>query len=48
MEIKIAAQEIARRLDDIRLAVPLEQLTYYPTVATRHPTHLPLTFKRRA
>jgi cytochrome P450 len=48
MEIKIAAQEIARRLDDIQLAVPLEQLTYYPTVATRHPTHLPLTFKRRA
>ncbi len=48
MEVKVAAQEIARRLDDIRLAVPMEDITYVPTVAARTMTSLPLTFKRRA
>lgn len=47
MEIKIAAQEIIRRLDDIRLAMPLEDITYLPTLATQTIERLPLTFKRR-
>jgi cytochrome P450 len=47
MEIKVAAQEISRRLDDIRLAAPLEELKYFSSVAARHPTSLPLTFARR-
>lgn len=47
MEIKVAAQEIARRLTDIKLAVPREELTYFPTVATRMLEKLPITFKRR-
>lgn len=48
MELKVAAQEVARRLTDIKLAVPREELTYFPTVATRMLEKLPLTFKRRA
>lgn len=47
MEIKVAAQEVARRLDYIQLAAPLEELTYFPAVATRMLERLPLTFKRR-
>lgn len=47
MEIKVAAQEIIRRLDTIRLAVPVEELTYLPTLATQTLERLPLTFGRR-
>jgi cytochrome P450 len=47
MEIKLAAQEIIRRLDNIRLAVPVEELTYLPTLATHTLEKLPLTFSRR-
>jgi cytochrome P450 len=47
MEIKLAAQEFIRRLKDIRLAVPVEQLTYLPTLASQTLTTLPLTFTRR-
>ncbi len=47
MEIKVAAQEIIRRLKDIRLAMPQEDLTYLPTLATQTLERLPLTFSRR-
>ncbi|MGE3691199.1 MAG: cytochrome P450 [Novosphingobium sp.] len=47
MEIKLAAQEVIRRLKDIRLAVPLEDLTYQPTLASQTMEKLPLTFRRR-
>jgi len=47
MEIKVAAQEIIRRLDNIRLAIPLEELTYLPSLATQTLERLPLTFTRR-
>lgn len=47
MEIKVAAQEIIKRLDDIKLAVPVEELSYLPTVATQTLVRLPLTFSRR-
>jgi cytochrome P450 len=47
-EIKIATREIVRRLDQISLAVPADQLSYLPTVATRTIAKLPLTFKTRA
>jgi cytochrome P450 len=46
-EIKIAAQEIIRRLSDIRLAVPEETLTYLPTLATHTLARLPLSFRGR-
>ncbi len=48
MEIKLAAQEIIRRLDGIRLAVPQEELAYLPTLATQTIASLPLRFVRRA
>ncbi len=47
MEIKVAAREIAKRLKDIQLAIPSDQITYLPTVATRSIERLPLTFMRR-
>lgn len=47
MEMKVAAQEIIRRLTDIRLAVPEEELTFLPTLATHTFEKLPLTFRRR-
>jgi cytochrome P450 len=47
MEIKVAAQEIIRRLKDIRLAVAPEELTYLPTLASQTLERLPLTFARR-
>jgi cytochrome P450 len=48
MEIKVAAQEIIRRFDNIRLAMPVEELTYQPTLASQSLECLPLTFTRRA
>jgi cytochrome P450 len=48
MEIRIAAQEIIKRLDNIKLAVPIDQITYLPTLATHTIERLPLTFSRRA
>jgi cytochrome P450 len=47
MEIKLAAQEFIRRLKDIRLAMPVEELTYLPTLASQTLERLPLTFTRR-
>jgi cytochrome P450 len=48
MEIKVAAREIVRRIDDIKLAVAPEAITYLPTVATQSIERLPITFSRRA
>lgn len=47
MEIKVAAREIVKRIEQIRLAVPVEQIKYLPTVATHSIQHLPLTLSRR-
>jgi cytochrome P450 len=47
MEIKVAAREIMNRLADIRLAVPVEEIAYLPTVATHSIAKLPITFSRR-
>jgi cytochrome P450 len=47
MEIKVAAREIIKRLDHIKLAVPLEEISYLPTIATHSIRSLPLTFSRR-
>ena len=46
MEIKVAAREIARQMKDLRLAIPVEDITYVPTVATRTIESLPITFER--
>jgi cytochrome P450 len=47
MEIKVAAQELARRLENFRLTIAVEEIRYFPTVATRNAMNLPLTFSRR-
>jgi cytochrome P450 len=48
MEIKVAAREITRRIDNIKLAVPVEEIQYLPTVATRKIRQLPLSLTRRS
>jgi len=47
MEIKVSAREVAKRLTDIKLTIPIDELTYIPTVATRTISSLPLSFARR-
>jgi hypothetical protein len=47
MEIKVAAREFVRRLKDIRLEIPVEEIRYLPTVATRSIASLPLSFSKR-
>jgi len=47
MEIKVAAKELIKRIDNIKLAIPVEQVAYQKTVATRSIESLPLTFTRR-
>ena len=47
LEIKVAAQEIIRRLADIRLTIEPSEITYLPTLATQTVDRLPLTFRRR-
>jgi len=47
MELKVAAREIVRRLDNIKLTIPPEEIRYLPTVATHSIEYLPLSFTRR-
>lgn len=47
MEVKVMAREIVRHLDNIKLAIPVEDIRYVPTVATRTIESLPITFTRR-
>jgi cytochrome P450 len=47
MEVKVMAREIAKRMDNIKLAIAVEDIRYVPTVATRTIEHLPITFTRR-
>ncbi len=47
MEVKVAAREFVKRLRDIRLEIPVEEIRYLPTVATRSIEFLPLSFSKR-
>jgi cytochrome P450 len=47
MEIKVAIQEIVARLDDIKLVIPVEDITYQHSLATHTVESLPLAFSRR-
>ena len=47
MEIKVMAREIIKRMADIKLAIPEEDIRYVPTVATRTIESLPITFTAR-
>ena len=47
MELKVAAREIVRRLDDIRLLIPADELRYVPSMATHRIAHMPISFTGR-
>jgi cytochrome P450 len=47
MEIKVAMRQIFTRLDDIKLAIPEEELVYVPSMLVRTLVSLPVTFTRR-
>lgn len=47
MEIKVAAKELIKRVTNIKLAIPVEEVKYQPTVATHSIASLPMTLSRR-
>lgn len=46
-ELKVVAQEIVRRLGDIRLDIAVEDIAYVPSASNHMIRHLPITFTRR-
>lgn len=48
MEIKVAVKELLKKAKDFKLAVPVEEIAYQPTVATHQIARLPMTFTRRS
>ncbi len=48
MEVKVAAQEIIKRIDNIKLAIDPADIGYLPTLGTQTIDRLPLTFTRRS
>lgn len=46
MEVRVAAREVAKRLGDIKLTIPVEEIPYLPTVATHTIEHLPITYAK--
>ena len=47
MEMAVVAREFARRFHDISLAIPIEELTYIPSVSNHSVQSLPLTYTKR-
>ena len=47
MELKVAARELIKRLDNFKLEIPVEEVRFMPTVATRTIAALPVSFMRR-
>jgi cytochrome P450 len=47
MELKVAARELIKRLDNFKLEIPVDQVPFVPTVATRTIAALPVSFTRR-
>ncbi len=47
MEVKVAAREFVKRIKDISLDIPVEEVRYLPTIATRSIERLPLSFSKR-
>lgn len=48
MEIKVAARELIKRISEFKLAVPVDEVKYQPTVATHSIAALPLIITPRA
>jgi cytochrome P450 len=47
MEINVAAKELIKRVKELQLAIPLDDIRYQPTVATHTIEALPIRLKRR-
>ena len=47
MEMAVVAREVSRRLRDIRLAIPAEEISYLPSVSNHSLQRLPLTYVKR-
>lgn len=47
MEIAVAAKEFIKRIGDLQLAIPPDEIVYKPTVATHQIAVLPLKFSER-
>jgi len=47
MQMKVAAQELHRRMTNLQLTIPAEQARYHPTLAMLSLEDLPLTFTAR-
>jgi cytochrome P450 len=47
MEIKVAARQLVKRMDDFKLAIAEEDIAFLPTVATRSMESLPVTYRKR-
>ena len=47
MEIRIAAREVAKRLENIRLEIPVAEIPYLKSVATHTIERLPISFTNR-
>lgn len=47
MEIKVAAAQLIKRIKNIKLAIPVEDISYQKTVATHSIERLPMTFEKR-
>ena len=47
MEIRIAAREVAKRLGNIKLEIPVDEIPYLKSVATHTIEHLPISYTKR-
>ena len=47
MEIKVAAREIIKRLDNFKLGIPIDEIRFVPTISTRTMVSLPVSFTRK-
>jgi cytochrome P450 len=47
MEMAVVAREVSRRLRDLRLAIPIEQIAYIPSTSNHSVQRLPLTYVKR-
>jgi cytochrome P450 len=47
MEMAVVAREVSRRLRDLRLAIPVEDIAYTPSTSNHSVQRLPLTFTKR-
>lgn len=47
MEMAVVAREVSRRMRDLRLAIPIEEIAYIPSTSNHSVQRLPLTYAKR-